>query len=207
MGAVTRSWTWNFTLEDGEETQHNPSELENSYIWTDGAQTDRTVYLADVHNRTEDDAEITEHIYDGAGHLIKADIDDGQSREVDFTNDLNGQVIEREVDLDGYSANEQAPRELWYRYGGREMGYTGNNGTTNLTAERAISQRARESNNGIFSGGQTAGGIHADFDQNYEALNSYNQGSAASTYTVQGGETLTSIAAVSYTHLTLPTKA
>jgi hypothetical protein len=47
-----------------------------------------------------------------------------------------------------------------------------------------------------FRNGASTGRNHADFNQHYDAINSYQQSSSSRTsYTVQGGETLQSIAA------------
>jgi len=88
-----------------------------SYVWYDGAKADQTVHLKDVHDRDEDDADITTHSYNSYGQLTKAKIEDGQERTVTYTNDLSGQVLRRKVSVtDDSGAN--APTEVWYRFGG-----------------------------------------------------------------------------------------
>ena len=193
LGAATRTWTWNHTIENGDQTDHNPSETSYSYDWHDGAQVERTVYLEDVHNRKTSDANITTHNYNANGHLTSANISDGQSRTVRYTNDLTGQVLKRKITTSGSD-----PTEIWYRFGGREMGYIGNNGTLNVDTNAAIEQRTAESGTGLFRNGAQHGARHVDFDQNYTALNSYQQGSASGGYTVRGGDTLQGIASGLY---------
>jgi LysM repeat protein len=48
---------------------------------------------------------------------------------------------------------------------------------------------------GAFSGGATTPSAYSDYDGAYDSVNSFNQGSSASSYTVQAGDTLSSIAA------------
>ena len=87
------------------------------------------------------------------------------------------------------------PHEAWYRLAGREIGYTGNNGSDNQRADYAITERQAAPYGGAFRQGQTAGALHRDFVGSYEALNSYQQGSSAGNYTAsQSGETLRSVA-------------
>jgi hypothetical protein len=42
-------------------------------------------------------------------------------------NDLSGQALRRDEADANYSAGD--PHEVWYRFGGKQLGYVGNNGT------------------------------------------------------------------------------
>jgi len=144
-----------------------------------------------------------------------AEIRDGQSRDVVFANDLSGQVIDRNVRTrvntasswisalvaplnTGYS-DQAAPRDISYGFGGKSMGKTGNNGTVNTDYTSSYGAREYQAQtSGIFKNGSASGAANADFDQSYQALNSFNQGSTAGTYTVRGGDTLQAIAASLY---------
>ena len=48
---------------------------------------------------------------------------------------------------------------------------------------------------GAFRNGAASGSVYADFDQNYNVYNNDSQGDTRSGHVVQGGETLSSIAA------------
>ncbi|WP_306252635.1 LysM peptidoglycan-binding domain-containing protein [Parvularcula sp. IMCC14364] len=75
------------------------------------------------------------------------------------------------------------------------MGYVGNNGTLHTDYEESIDLRTETLGTGAFRNGNTNGIAHADFDQNYNPINSYNQGSVHGAYTVRAGDTMGSIAA------------
>ncbi len=109
-----------------------------------------------------------------------------------YTNDVSGQAVRRD-EIDGLTSGD--PHEIWYRYGGKQMGYTGNNGTLNTDYDASISSRTREPGTGPFRSGSNVSKAHADFDLSLEQINSYSQGGAGGSYTVRGGETLSSIAA------------
>ena len=128
--------------------------------------------------------------YSASGVLNQAYISDDKPRTVYYTNDANGQTLERRV---SYTAGD-APREVYYRFGGKEMGKAGNNGTDNPDYSSSARQRLADTGRGVFANGGSYGRSHVDFDQNYTALNSFTQGSSAGSYTVRGGESLQLIA-------------
>jgi nucleoid-associated protein YgaU len=75
----------------------------------------------------------------------------------------------------------------------------GNNGTTDYAA--SIAQRtaaAPTGTQGAFRNGATTGASYSDFDQSYNPINSYEQGSNAGGYVVRKGHTLQGIAAGLY---------
>jgi len=128
--------------------------------------------------------------YDVAGQLKSAQIDDGRQRTVTFTNDLFGQVLRR--DETGPAAG--SPHEVWYRFGGRQMGYVGNNGTLDTNYEQSIAARTAAPGTGAFRGGASNYTPYADFDQSVAPITSYAQGGGGGSYTVQAGDTLSGIA-------------
>jgi len=132
------------------------------------------------------------------GQVIQAQITDGQSRNVYFTLDELGQVLRREETRPSNAPSVQtgAPNEIWYRFAGREMGYTGNNSSAADTNFEAIAERQAPSPNpyGTFRGGSTNAISYGDLTNSYDAITSFDQGSAGGSYTVRGGDTLSSIA-------------
>jgi len=140
----------------------------------------------------------TTHTRDSSGDLTSSNINDGRPRTVTFTNDLSGQVIDRtEVSPAAYE-----PREIRYRFGGREMGMTGNNGDVaqmdyaQAAADRTITPDTGA--NGAFRHGSTSDDRVADFNNSFDPINSYAQGSRAGTYMARGGETFSALAASLY---------
>lgn len=134
----------------------------------------------------------TGYSYDGSGHLLSAQINDGRRRTVTYTSDLSGQVIRRDEADTNYSAGD--PHEIWYRFGGKEVGYVGNNGTLDTDYQTPIDNRGRTSGTGAFRFGASYGGARAEFDLSAGPITSYEQGGHGGSYTVQAGERLGSIA-------------
>lgn len=141
----------------------------------------------------------TSFALNGFGQLASATITDGQPRTVTFTNDEAGQVIRRDETRPSNAPSVQtgSPHEVWYRFAGREMGYTGNNSDDGANNHNAIADRqaAPASAIGTFRGGSTNAISYADFLNSYEAATTTDQGSASGSYTVRQGDTLAGIAA------------
>ena len=171
----------------------------NSYDWFDGAVQSRIDSVADTSHPGKIGR--SDFSYDGFGHLMTVGVDvdisagaNARDRTIYFIHDGAGQIIRRD-EIDG-SSTDGDPHEAWYRFNGRELGYTGNNGTSDLTADSAVQDRRQvETPAGAFRNGQATGSSHSDFSVSYDPLNSYNQGSTAGSYVVQqSGESLRSIA-------------
>ncbi len=167
------------------------TETRTWYDWYDGAVQSRIEFRPDTGTSTRFN---TYFSYDGSGHLLSAQVNDGRPRTVSYTNDLLGQVIRRDESDRNYSSGD--PHEIWYRFGGRQMGYTGNNGTLDTDYKTSIDNRMRTagSTSGAFRFGATHGSAHADFDLSLDPFTSYDQGGAGGSHTVRAGESLQSIA-------------
>ena len=163
-----------------------------SYGWYDGAVASSSSHDSDTGS-SSNTVYTNAYSYGGFGQLSSVQISDGRARTVTFTNDLHGQAIRRdEADANTTTGD---PHEMWYRFAGREMGYVGNNGTLETDYLTSINTRQFTQGTGPFRHGMAQGASHADFAPAVQAINSYEQGSAAGSYTVRGGETLSSIAA------------
>ncbi len=169
------------------------SETVNTYAWYDGAVQSSIVYDADTGSSSNDVYD-TSFTYDALGRLTSSYIDDGKARTVTFLNDELGQAIRR--DESNISGQTGAPHEVWYRFGGKQLGYTGNNKTSDISMADSIAERQlpTPTNQGTFRGQQIYGGAYADFAQSYDPLNSYSQGAAGGSYVVRAGDTLAGIA-------------
>lgn len=195
LGAVTFQSTSSWVSGSGGGSSW--SNVTNGYLWYDGAlQSTISQANGGAGGNTNWSTSLS---YDGLGRLASAYIADGKPRLVSYVNDELGQIIRR--DESGVTGQTGAPHEVWYRYGGRQLGYTGNNGTSDLGTAASIDDRrtaAPASNQGTFRNRQLYGGAYADFAQSYDPLNSYGQGSApgsgGGSYTVQRGDTLQGIA-------------
>jgi YD repeat-containing protein len=189
LGAVTSSSA--NTYKNG--IFQSSSTTTTSYDWYDGAVQTRVDYSSQGS---------TFHTYytnDASGQLVSANVQDGRPRWITVTRDALGQAIRRDEADTNYNANGGGdPHEIWYRFNGRQIGYIGNNGSDNGDYTASIAQRTAPSPGGTpgaFRGGASYGAAYADFDQNYDAINTFAQGSGGGVYTVRQGDTLSSIAA------------
>ena len=106
-----------------------------------------------------------------------------------FVNDLAGQALDRQ-ETGGATG---APRSLWYRYDGREVGGLTNDGMSGSQSYAAsIADRGRAPVAGPFQGGGVA---RADFDGGVSEITSMTGASGAGTVTVRAGDTLAGLAA------------
>jgi len=187
LGAVTQTATNDYKIVNGAEQWQFGTTTTNSYGWHDGAVVSKQTFA-----KTGQATHETDYRYDGFGQLYRADIRDGRPRSVTFTNDMSGQVLRRD-EADGLAGGD--PHEVWYRFGGRQLGFTGNNGTLDTDYAASIDNRVKTQGTGAFRFGESQADAHADFSQSLEQINSYGAGGGAGSYTARAGETLASIAA------------
>src|ERR1044072_356491 len=167
----------------------------NSYSWWDGpAQASINIVTNPVSGSTTNYT--TPLSYTAAGQLSSSYIADGRPRSVTFVTDMAGQVIRRD-EADNNSTTGD-PHEIWYRYGGRQIGYTGNNSSLESDYKTTIEQRINTpflAGDAPFRFGASTATSYADFGQSLDPINSYSQGSGGGSYTVRAGDTLQSVAA------------
>ena len=165
------------------------SRTTNIYDYHNGAVQDRIIYDSDIHDSSNaiHNTYFNYHEVAGTTHLDFVDVVDGNAHRIKYNTDINGQIVNRGTynHPNNSSNNSPAgsykidgPHEHYYRFAGREMGETGNNGTLNVDYEESIALRQQEAadNPGLFRFGQTYGSTHVDFDKNYKATNSFSQG-------------------------------
>ena len=160
----------------------------NVYGWHAGAVLSSTTY-----KQSDQSARTSSYYYDQQGQLSSVSIADGRPRSVWYDSDMTGQVVERSESDRDY--NKGDPREIWYRFNGRTLGYVSNNGTQDTSYQASIDSRTRSQGTGAFAGGSAYGVPYADFDQSVAPVTSFAQGSGGGSYTVRGGDTLGGIAA------------
>lgn len=167
----------------------------NSYVWRDSAVQS---HIAHTPNTSQGTTYNTTFYLNALGQLTGVYIADGKPRNVSFTLDELGQIIRRDETRPSQAPSGQtgSPHEVWYRFGGRQLGYTGNNGTADVTYDASVQERriVQPTNPGTYRNGQLAGASYADFAQNYDPINSYFQGAAGGSYRVNQGDTLQGIA-------------
>jgi len=187
LGAVTSTVTNDYRLSNGYDQWQFSTTTSTAYAWRDGAVQSH-VSFAKSYQPTYN----SYYNYDGSGNLASVTINDGRPRTVTFTNDMNGQAIRRDEQDNNYNAGD--PHEIWYRFAGKQMGYTGNNGTNGLDYAESVENRTRTPGQGAFRFGLYGGPAHTDFQQSVDTITSYG-GAGGGSYTARAGDTLASVAA------------
>ncbi|HEX8225714.1 MAG TPA: polymorphic toxin-type HINT domain-containing protein [Allosphingosinicella sp.] len=182
LGSIVSSSSSNY--KNG--AYQNVTNTSTSYAWWDGA-------VQSSVTTTQGTTATSNYYYDAGGRLTSIYIGGARARSITFTNDMNGQAIRRDESDNVW--NQGDPHEVWYRFNGKQLGYTGNNGTYDTDYQSSIYKRTQIQGTGAFQGGSTYAAQHADFDLSLDPINSYNQGGAGSSYTVRMGDTLAGIAA------------
>ncbi len=194
LGSVTSSTTTNHKNSSLQSTVTTT----NAYTWWDGAVQALTQIYTDYPGTSSGDTNYTTtYNLTATGQLASAYIGDGRPRTVTFTTDMSGQIIRRdEADGNTSGTNSGDPHEIFYRFGGKQVGYTGNNGTLDTDYLTSIENRtvALGTGNGAFRNNSYSPVQHADFAQSMDPINSYDQGSPGGGYTVRAGDSLQSIA-------------
>jgi LysM repeat protein len=192
---VRRSREWDaghtHTTETGG-TAPPDANSEFSYIWFDGAREATESYQP---NSTTSWSSFL--VYDTCQNLVEANIDDGQARDVFYADNMLGEIVQRDTGYEGGGGghtNISGPHARYYYFGGIEMGDVSNDGTSNVNYATAITDHKTKPGTGLFQNGATTETKYADFDASYDPINGLTYDSTPGSYTVQGGDTLQSIA-------------
>ncbi|HEY5723948.1 MAG TPA: LysM peptidoglycan-binding domain-containing protein [Allosphingosinicella sp.] len=196
LGAVVSTtvdaYKWNNGAYRDDENLAPDTSTTNTFEWWDGAVQDTIVHHPDS-NKTW----TTGFNYSPSGQLLSASVDDERDRTVTFVNDMSGQVLRRDEAHLNPAITAGDPHEIWYRFNGKQVGFTGNNGTTDKNYLDSIYDRARKPinvQNSTFRYGDTGPTTHVDFAQSMDPINSFAQGSSGGSYTARAGDTLQNIA-------------
>ncbi len=169
----------------------------NSFAWWDGAVQSQVSFA-----KTDQPTYTTTYSYGASGQLASIYVGDGRPRTITFTTDMLGQVIRRDeadnIAYDPVWMKGGDPHEIWYRFNGKQIAFTGNNGTLDVSYAASIASRTKVAVTGT-DGGAFRHGLHngpaiTDYDPSIEEINSYAQGSAGGGYTVRAGDSLPGIA-------------
>lgn len=191
LGQVGKIDTINY--KNNNNSQAADTLLQYRYDLYEKATLSQSIYKPDKSQST---TYYNNYQIDSWGYTRQVDITDGRSRSVIIKHDENNQILSREEDELSY--NRGNPRQIYYRFDGRQLGEISNDGTLNIDYQTSVERRStvQPTSPGPFMNGSTAPTAYTDFNQHYDAINSYQQSSSTrSSYTVQGGETLQSIAA------------
>jgi hypothetical protein len=162
------------------------------YIWFDGSMESAETYKPDPT-----DTWTSYLAYDPREALYEANIHDGQSRDVFYSENLLGEITQRDTGTTnglGRRFNSVGPHARYYYFGGIRMGDVSNDGTSDVNYVTSITDHKTKPGTGLFQNGATTETKYADFDASYDPINGLTYEDAPGSYTVQGGDTLQSIA-------------
>ena len=106
---------------------------------------------------------------------------------------MQGEITERDTVSYGHT-NISGPHARYYYFGGIEMGDVSNDGTSSVNYAASITDHKTKPGTGLFQNGATTETKYADFDTSYDTINGLTYEDAPSSFTVQSGDTLESIA-------------
>lgn len=135
----------------------------------------------------------SEFTYDSAGHVTSAtDFNyQGGRRRFQYQMDGEGHILQRDEYIDG----QQNRFHSYYFFDGHEIGNIGNDGVKPVDYASELAQHAAAANSKTDDSHKRFAPVAvADFDENYQPVNSLYPGTAPGTYTVQQGDTLRLIA-------------
>jgi hypothetical protein len=178
------------TWQGGSDTAVPDTQTTNGYAWFDGAVQSSIQYRPDMNNSTTYN---TSFGLTASGQVGSASIADGRPRSVAFTLDAYGQAVRR--DEADNNPNLGDPHQVWYRFNGRQMGTIGNDTLEDGDYAGSIAARQTAQGTGPFRNGQNYGGGFARFGEAYVPYTSYAQGAGGGSYSAEGGETLSQLAA------------
>ncbi|WP_367185880.1 LysM peptidoglycan-binding domain-containing protein [Sphingomonas bacterium] len=196
LGAVTSSGTTGYRVNGGGTTTAPTTSTVTTYGWYDGAVQTQVDYTV-----AGSAAQHTYYTNSALGVFQSASVADGRARTITVTNNALGQAIRRD-EADGTAWNGTTytggdPHEAWYRFDGKQVGYTGNDGTYDSSYAGSLTDRTHTiwGGSGAFRYGGTLGAATADFNDRLTPINTWAQGSGGGSYTVRSGDTLAGIAA------------
>ena len=171
-----------------------------SYVYFDSAQ--QADIKIQASNKTVDEWKKTwapgksSFTYDAYGRLTQArDVE--ANRTFSYDHDGEGKVLQRNEYINN---NAQNRYHKYYYFEGHEVGNIGNDGIRNLDYVQEMAQRqqldkdASHKRTGPVSAIDFTPDAVADFDSNYQPVNSSYPGLAPSSYTARAGDTLRSVA-------------
>ncbi|WP_394539614.1 hypothetical protein PRJ39_02970 [Lysobacter enzymogenes] len=191
--------TVDFTETYGEATTVKTS---YDYVWFDGAKQTQIMVQASNQSVKTWAPGFSRYVYDEQGR-IKLAYDQAGNRGFAYQVDGEGRILQRDeliggqVDANGNVSNAQQNRHhSYYFFDDRQIGNVGNDGIDRIDYAKELAQneaRAGAKNDDRHKRFTPVAG--ANFDENYQPINSLYPTAAPGSYIVKAGDTLQGIAA------------
>ncbi|UZW62168.1 hypothetical protein [Lysobacter enzymogenes] len=191
--------TVDFTETYGEATTIKTS---YDYVWFDGAKQTQIMVQASNQSVKNWAPGFSRYVYDEQGR-IKLAYDQAGNRGFAYQVDGEGRILQRDeliggqVDANGNVSNAQQNRHhSYYFFDDKQIGNVGNDGIDRIDYAKELAQneaRVGAKNDDRHKRFTPVAG--ADFDENYQPINSLYPTAAPGSYLVKAGDTLQGIAA------------
>lgn len=191
--------TVDFTETYGEATTIKTS---YDYVWFDGAKQTQIMVQASNQSVKNWAPGFSRYVYDEQGR-IKLAYDQAGNRGFAYQVDGEGRILQRDeliggqVDANGNVSNAQQNRHhSYYFFDDKQIGNVGNDGIDRIDYAKELAQneaRAGAKNDDRHKRFTPVAG--ANFDENYQPINSLYPTAAPGSYIVKAGDTLQGIAA------------
>jgi len=171
------------------------------YVWYDSAKQSRIQTQASNQSAPGWAPGLSTFNYDANGRLTSA-YDVAGSRGFKYQLDGEGHILQRDELLGGtYDAGSNSftgayanRMHSYYYLDGQQIGNVGNDGPERIDYAQELARNAAANANRDATHQRFAPVAFADFDSNYQPINSQYPGDAPGSYIVQSGDTLTGIA-------------
>ncbi|MDF3836846.1 carbohydrate-binding domain-containing protein [Cupriavidus basilensis] len=203
-GAIRSAQTYdNVPAKPGESKTTTLTEY--SYDYWDTAKQSRIMVTASNPNAPGWKPGLSDFTYDVNGRLkttVDANSDTDKRRSFTYQVDADGQILQRDELLGG--TVDPATRQLigarsnrwhsYYFFDGKRVGNIGNDGLERVDYALELARREQTEVKSDDRYRRFTPVKAADFDENYQPINSTYPGAVSGTHTVRSGETLGSIA-------------
>ncbi|KAG9609068.1 hypothetical protein KCV01_g4047, partial [Aureobasidium melanogenum] len=171
-----------------------------NYIWFDAAKQSEIKVQASNDAAPKWSPGLSAFTYDSEGRLVSA-VDVAGQRAFRYQLDGEGRILQRDellnaVMLDDHSitAGISNRSHSYYYMDGNQIGNVGNDGPERIDYARELAQHAAQVANKDDSHKRFTPVAFADFDANYQPINSSYPGTAPTSYIVHANDTLPGIA-------------
>ncbi|MGF6647339.1 LysM peptidoglycan-binding domain-containing protein [Paraburkholderia sp. GAS82] len=170
-----------------------------SYEWWDSAKQSDVRVQASNQQVASWAPGLSHFEYDVNGHIRKV-VDASASRTFTYWTDADGQVLQRD-ELGNYNTSRAS--HSYFYFGGHRVGNVGNDGVDRIDYAREMATQPVNTGDRDDRWKRFVPTNSADFDENYQPINSLYPAAAPGRCTVRGGDTFQSLAAAYYGDATL----
>lgn len=171
-----------------------------TYVWFDSEKQSEIKVQASDQSVASWNPGLSAFTYDSEGRLVQA-VDVAGGRAFNYQLDAEGRILQRDELLNVAMADNHTiiggvsnRFHSYYYMDGNQIGNVGNDGPERIDYARELAEHMDQSSNKDDSHKRFTPVAFADFDANYQPINSTYPGTAPTSYIVHSGDTLPGIA-------------